>query len=133
MKKFMILFLLCCFFVSNAQAAVSVTQDTVQDSESGFEWQLKDAGKMRWRDGVNYCKDLSLAGKNDWRLPSRKELEKAPKLAKHFVDLESVFYWTATDYEPDREKSWLINLLYGFVAYDNGGYSYNIKCVRDLN
>jgi hypothetical protein len=129
-----------CFILSimlivslQSMAAVKVTEWTVIDTDTSLEWQLDNPGKMRWRDGINYCKALSLNGHSDWRLPDKTELESGSLLAKHFPDLKPVYFWTSTDYEPDREQSWVVNLLYGFVAYDNGGYSYNIKCVRTLN
>jgi len=124
--------ILTLFLTFTAVADVIVTTDTVIDTDSRLEWQLENPGKMRWRDGINYCDRLTLNNAEDWRLPDKKDLELGSKMATHFNDLKPVFFWTSTDYEPDREKSWVVNLVYGFVGYDDGGYSYDVKCVRTL-
>ena len=47
---------------------------TVTDTASGLMWQQKTAVPMTWEEAVEYCRNLSLGGYDDWRLPSRKEL-----------------------------------------------------------
>ena len=128
--KALIIAMLIGLLVISIEAAVSVTTDTVIDTDNNLEWQLENPGKMRWRDGVTYCKNLKLKNKSDWRLPDKKTLELGSKLATYFTGIKPVFFWTSTDYEPDREKSWLVNLVYGFLGYDDGGFSYDVKCVR---
>lgn len=129
MKLFLTL-MLALLVAASSEGVVRVTDTTVVDTDHGLEWQLATPGMMRWRDGMNYCKELTLNDRSDWRLPSKAELELGSQLADYFKKVEPVYYWTSTDYEPDREKSWLVHLLYGFVAYDNGGFSYFVKCVR---
>lgn len=128
--KFAINVAVLCLWVVTLAAAIKVTALTVVDEDNRLEWQMENPGKMRWRDGINYCKLLALNNQTDWRLPNKKELELGSKLAKHFKELNPVFFWTSTDYEQDKEKSWVVNLVYGFLAYDNGGFAYDVKCVR---
>lgn len=53
---------------------------TVTDAASGLMWQQADDGKARnWKDSLAACESLSLAGRDDWRLPNVKELQ-------HLVD-----------------------------------------------
>jgi len=129
--------LICSIFVIllavSADADVRVTATTVIDTDNDLEWQLENPGKMRWLDGVQFCNRLKLNNKSDWRLPDKKTLELGSKVSKHFTDLKPVFFWTSTDYEPNREKSWLVNLVNGSLEYDDGGFSYDVKCVRTLN
>jgi hypothetical protein len=57
---------------------------TVTDNITGLIWQqsadtnndgtLDDTDKMNQSDAANYCADLKLAGKSDWRLPDIKTL-----------------------------------------------------------
>jgi hypothetical protein len=131
MRRIVCLVLMLWVTVS-VYAVVNVTKNTVIDTDKGFEWQLENPGLMRWRDGMNYCQRLNLNNHTDWRLPNKQELESGAGIAVHFVDLKPVFFWTSTDYEANKEKSWLVNLVYGFVGYDDGGFSYDVKCVRTL-
>lgn len=132
MKRLNLTVLIMLFLFADLNAEVKVTGPTVIDTGKGLEWQNEEPGKMRWMDGVNYCKRLSLDGKADWRLPNKDELESCFKISKHFSGVKLVFYWSSTDYEPNKEFAWLVDLSHGFLAYDNGGYSYSVKCVRTL-
>ncbi|MGK5095553.1 DUF1566 domain-containing protein [Deltaproteobacteria bacterium TL4] len=58
---------------SSASNDVSVT---VTVSLGSLMWQREDDGITRnWQDAINYCEALTLAGYNDWRLPTRDELK----------------------------------------------------------
>jgi len=50
------------------------TAGIVHDNVTGLEWQRAVPPKMNWSAATAYCAELSLAGKSDWRLPSRIEL-----------------------------------------------------------
>ena len=47
---------------------------TVTDNVTGLMW-VKDMGeKMTWEDALSGAEDFTLAGYNDWRMPTIKEL-----------------------------------------------------------
>lgn len=49
---------------------------TVLDLATGLVWQKSDSGKgMAWKEALSYSESLELAGHDDWRLPSAKELQ----------------------------------------------------------
>ena len=49
---------------------------TVTDAATGLIWQLADSAKtMNWKQSLAYAEGLKLAGRDDWRLPSVKELQ----------------------------------------------------------
>ncbi|MEH6447037.1 MAG: DUF1566 domain-containing protein [Oleispira sp.] len=48
----------------------------ITDQATGLIWQQYDsANAMNFVDALGYCENLSLAGKEDWRLPNVKELQ----------------------------------------------------------
>jgi len=79
---------------------------TVEDRASGLTWQKKDDGKTYdWPHAMAYCRDLSLGGKSDWRLPNVKELEgivdyshHAPALDVRFLSMSDAkgWFWSGT-------------------------------------
>ena len=49
---------------------------TILDQATGLVWQKADSTKgLNWQDALAYCEGLSLAGKDDWRLPDAKSLQ----------------------------------------------------------
>ncbi len=49
---------------------------TITDLATGLMWQKEDSKKgMDWEDALHYAETLTVAGYNDWRLPSAKELQ----------------------------------------------------------
>jgi len=49
---------------------------TITDLATGLMWQLADSGAgYNWNDALAYADDLVLAGHDDWRLPTAKELQ----------------------------------------------------------
>jgi hypothetical protein len=55
---------------------ISNGDGTVTDLSTGLMWQMADDGTSRnWKDALSYAEILSLAGYEDLRLPSSKELQ----------------------------------------------------------
>jgi hypothetical protein len=53
----------------------TVGADTVLDNETGLVWQRGvSASQISWSSGLQGCEGLTLAGKDDWRLPNHREL-----------------------------------------------------------
>lgn len=43
---------------------------------NGLEWALATNGEnIKWPEAVEYCSELTLAGRSDWRLPTMGELK----------------------------------------------------------
>ena len=86
---------------------------TVTDTETGLMWEVKtDDGGPRdkdnyytWEQALSYCKNLSLAGYNDWRLPNRNELQSIVDYERYNPSIDPIFsytvsnvYWSSTTY-----------------------------------
>lgn len=84
---------------------------TVSDLATGLMWQQADSGRgMDWKAALAYSESLSLAGHDDWRMPSAKELQsivdytRAPR-ATQSAALDPVFSISMIT-DPRGEKSY---------------------------
>jgi len=77
--------------------------EVVVDHVTGLTWQRHDDGiKRTWREALDYCENLTLAGYSDWRLPTKKELQSIQNYGG-FGPAPAVN--TATDYFPYAHQS----------------------------
>jgi len=114
----------------------------VADSTTGLEWQddYSDNGgtvkSATWQDALIYCEELSLGGKNDWRLPNIRELKSIVDDTKDNPAINSVFtnvafsYWSATTNASDSNEAWYIFSDYGNKIWLSKTFTIHIRCVR---
>ncbi len=111
---------------------------TVTDTRTGLMWQQGKPDKMKWENALEYCENLRLGGKNDWRLPTIKELVsivKEGKLdpaidTKYFPNTASSWYWSSSTDASDPEDAWHMGFLYGYVKHNTKSNTYYVRCVR---
>ncbi|MDP0495767.1 MAG: DUF1566 domain-containing protein [Verrucomicrobiota bacterium JB024] len=79
---------------------------TVTDKATGLMWMQADSGRgMNWQDALAYADKLELAGYDDWRLPTAKELQ-------------SIVDYTRS---PDTSDSPAIDPVFACTAISNEG------------
>jgi hypothetical protein len=118
---------------------------TMTDKVTGLTWEKKPGGgdkstayggSMEWNVARDYADRLSLAGYDDWRLPTLQELESLAKDAKGrlakwlssqgFIEVKAKFYYTGT-------MSWGLSWgkavsLYSLNVQDtSGGYPWALR------
>jgi hypothetical protein len=93
-----------------------------------------------WSDARDSCKNLSLASKKDWRLPTLKELNSIvdtgvfdPSVNKKFFGGTSDIYWTSV--APARYLASKFGVLFsdGSVYFQSDNSSAATRCVRGGN
>ena len=114
--------------------------DTVVDSASGLMWQdssVVESREVLYGEANTNCKRLSLAGHDDWRLPTVHELQSIVDLTRydpaiqrgfHFVASES--YWSSTLYADDKVRAWNIDFKSGSTQNSRHSYDFYVRCVR---
>lgn len=79
---------------------------TVSDDVTDLTWQKElDFIRRDWYEAIDHCENLELAGRDDWRLPNKKELLSIVNYNKHSpaIDLEffpetpaDYFFWSSS-------------------------------------
>mgnify|MGYP001576208944 FL=1 len=118
---------------------------TVFYGDESLCWQksTKPEPAKNWQDANEYCANLELGNKKDWRLPEVGELKSLVKAVPpeqvtidtdFFADTQTDYYWTATEYpNPKKENThWYVYFKTGYdgIAPDFKA-NYEVRCVRD--
>lgn len=118
---------------------------TVTDKSTGLQWQRNDGGEMTWEKAGQYCAGLSLAGHQDWRLPTTREAfgsmdQSRPKPAmdtRAFPPSEAEYWWTSEARADDPNRVWVTNAGGGAGPHPKsetvsagGSKRYHARCVR---
>ena len=111
---------------------------TVSDSRTGLMWQQDSAGSMAWAEAVAYCSRLSLAGYDDWRLPSLDELKSIvngdfsdPAIdTTFFPDTKSDHYWSSAKSDFQSNQAWHLDFARGHAYEGFTLQQYYVRAVR---
>ena len=112
---------------------------TVTDENTGLMWQSTETRAENWQQALSYCQTLDLAGFNDWRLPSIRELSTLVNDSRTNPSIDTIFfpgcrpgpYWSSTTYTQHPGFAWYVGFDDGLER--NGGYKgrrYFIRAVR---
>jgi hypothetical protein len=111
--------------------------ETITDRNSGLMWMKGDDGTGRtWQDAFAYCDNLVFAGRNDWRLPNRFELDSIVDYGRSYPAInpmfrcQASFYWSSVPYAGDPVYAWGIYFNDGGDHWLDKINKYYVRCVR---
>jgi len=123
----------------------------IRDSITHLEWQDNYSDnrgvikKTIWQKAIDYCEELNLDSKTDWRLPNINELSSLLEY-KHSPAINSIFqnissdswdyYWSSTSYSNNINNAWIVGFSDAYVnsdKKDNSNHNNYVRCVRNYN
>lgn len=119
--------------------------EVVQDEVTGLVWQRAvGAQGVSWRDARSYCSALTLAGHDDWRLPSRIELislidfTRSMEMSSPSPAIDTAafpatggdWFWSSSLKADDPESAWYVYFYFGYIDVDAVRNAFNARCVR---
>lgn len=114
-------------------------EEAVRDEVTGLVWQRQlDPRRFTWKDAMDFCDVLTLAGWDDWRLPSRIELVSLLNLSRTnpsidpeaFPGTPGEWFWTASRQANDPGRAWFVYFYFGYPDTDPDSSMYPARCVR---
>ncbi|MCP4610957.1 MAG: DUF1566 domain-containing protein [Planctomycetes bacterium] len=132
-------------YTINPPSYTDNSDDTITDNITGLMWQKIDGGSMAWEDAVSYADLLSLAGYEDWRLPTSDEFfgildhgQHNPAInTAYFPQTGAQYWWTCETRADDMSRIWLANEGGGIGAHRmsesaeaGGDKLIHVRCVR---
>jgi len=94
--------------------------DTITDLNTGLVWQkVPSTVSYSWQGAVDYCESLNLAGYDDWRIPSLKELLSISDFSQGWPYLNQDYFQLAEQGSVSKdEQYWSSNF---YVGLTHGG------------
>ena len=112
--------------------------ETVIDTAGKLQWQddvMAEGKDTVWKDAKGYCANLKLEGFNDWRLPTRVELEQLRKAASakkvRLNHAATNAYWTSEIYRKLPINAWAVYWGNGHTFDTDRCDEAHVRCVRD--
>ena len=117
--------------------------ETVTDTDTGLMWQQRPpTAMMTWEAALGYAEGLTLAGYDDWRLPTPKELQSIVDYSHYspyspaidttlFPGTVSSEYWSSTTDASTNGSAWCVSFSNGYVYnFSSKANAYAVRAVR---
>ncbi len=118
---------------------LDVQAGTARDNGTGLLWERDTLDTaLGWLDALAHCEALSLAGHDDWRLPTLKEtqtliderrLQPSIDIAA-FPDTPSEWYWSSTPISTHPNEAWATSTTDGYASIHAVAEQHRVRCVR---
>jgi hypothetical protein len=115
------------------------TPGVVVDKVTGLIWQRDvPASSYNWADAKAYCAGLSLAGHQDWRLPTSIELVSLVDFTRSnpaidttaFPSTPSDWFWSSSPVAGYAYGAWYVDFHRGYSYYGGVDGADRVRCVR---
>ena len=95
---------------------------TISDENTGLMWEeIPIPDGLTWDEAVLYCENLKLAGYDDWRMPSLKELFSISDFGRGWPYIDTTYFKLASGIVDKSEQFWSSNKYVGSTV--EGGYN----------
>ncbi len=124
----------------NQQKFDTSTPGVVVDEITGLMWQRAVPNKfLTFDQALRECGHLKLADYEDWRLPSRIELESIADTTRNqpSIDPEAFpntpidWFWTSSVAADDPRAAWYVYFYFGYPKTNDKHNMFSVRCVRD--
>ena len=112
----------------------------IVDQKTGLMWQDTRSARnihKEWRSAQKYCRDLTLDGYSDWRLPTYDTLLDIMAYTKNGSRINPAFknrtvgvYWTNSPSITSAQYAWGINFDKNAAVHVDKLNMYHVRCVR---
>ncbi|MDE6007637.1 MAG: DUF2012 domain-containing protein [Muribaculaceae bacterium] len=103
----------------------------IEIPSAGIAVQKEDLGQGDWDTADAMCKNSTLGGYTDWRLPTKEELMVLYNNRNMIGGFKNQSYWSSSI---DKGSYYYINFSNGKIDSDNwSSYYFNIRAVRTIN
>lgn len=133
------------FGVSDESRFIDNSDGTITDTVTNLMWQKAENPRMNWFKALDYCKNMNIAGYDDWRMPNIKELNTILNLnyENNWWYFKNVFpaeglappllhYFSSTTY--CNTYAWVTNFCFGYDGYyANKNACLLFRAVRSIN
>lgn len=103
---------------------------TISDLNTGLMWQkVPSSSGFTWEEAMDYCDSLELAGYDDWRSPSLKELFSLSDFSKGWPYLDTSYFELASGWITKDEQYWSSNSYQVGTTHDGAASAFGVNHV----
>lgn len=110
----------------------TVSLEWVEIPSAGIAVQKEDLGKGNWTTADAMCKNSTLGGYTDWRLPTKEELMVLYTNRDKIGEFKEEIYWSSSIYRDYYDYHYTVDFRNGNLDYYYYSGSYRIRAVRTL-